>query len=464
MSAVIPIPPFTEGLPNSLHSESHVLREALELSAPRSLRLNAAKGTFIPELPPVLWHSQGYYLNDPKQTTSGDPLWHAGAYYMQEAGSMLLQAACEQLFGPRRDLIVLDLCAAPGGKSTLLLDFLGEEGVLVSNEIIRSRVNVLKENINRWGAANCVITSIDASVMGQAEALFDFIVVDAPCSGEGMFRKDPESRKEWSKENVQLCHLRQVRILEEIWPALKPGGYLFYSTCTFNQTENEGSLLRLIEEQGALPIALTLPQDWKMHEEETAGLKVYRMMPHRGASEGFTFSVLQKPIASDFEDDNFIGKGKIIKTDAKQFKALVALGFPEDWEYYVFSNLIRGGRSRVWEIVKILQKKMSVIQAGTGIGTLGKEFIPDAELALCPEAVKNLTFPKVEVDLDTALILLEKNMPATHVDLANDRYLVSYKEVPFCFVKKTGAKWNSTWPMEWRLRNRPEADQSFLLR
>lgn len=464
MSASIPIPPFTEGLPNSLLSESQSLCEALEQVAPRSLRINRAKSKDFPALPKVLWHPQGFYLTHPMQTTSGDPLWHAGAYYMQEAGSMVLHAACTQLFAENRDLTVLDLCAAPGGKSTLLLDFLGEEGVLVSNEIIRSRVNVLKENLNRWGASNSIITSIDASVMGQAEELFDFIVVDAPCSGEGMFRKDQESRKEWSKEHVQLCHLRQVRILEDIWPALKPGGFLFYSTCTFNQTENEASLLRLIEAQGAVPKAISLPQEWQIQEEETSGLMVYRLMPHRLASEGFTFSVLQKPTELDFEDEAFSGKGKIQKVDTKQLMALNNLGFPEYWEYYVFPNLIRGGRSRVWETVKLLQKKMSVIQAGTGIGVLGKEFIPDEELALCPEALQNLSFPIVEVDLDTALTLLEKNMPSAYVDLANDRYIVSYKEVPFCFVKKTGTKWNSTWPMEWRLRNRPESANSFLLK
>lgn len=213
-----------------------------------------------------------------------DPLFHAGAYYVQDASSMYLESILPLMTRMREErpegpFTVLDLCAAPGGKSTHLLSMLREipGSFLVSNEVIRSRASVLCENISKWGAANVVVTNSDPSDFQSLGEYFDVIVVDAPCSGEGMFRKDPEAVAQWSMDNVRLCAARQRRILSDILPCLRPGGLLVYSTCTFNPVEDEDNVA------------------W------TASLYGMEVLEQRhfypgdpGAGEGFFFSSLRK--------------------------------------------------------------------------------------------------------------------------------------------------------------------------
>ncbi|MES1226926.1 MAG: RsmB/NOP family class I SAM-dependent RNA methyltransferase, partial [Bacteroidota bacterium] len=177
----------------------------------------------------VPWSSNGYYLSERPSFTT-DPLFHAGAYYVQEASSMFLEEAVKQTCDLSKPLKVLDLCAAPGGKSTLLQSIISNESLLISNEVIKSRVNILSENITKWGAANVVVTNNDPKDFQRLPEYFDLIVIDAPCSGSGLFRKDPEAITEWSSDNVMLCSQRQQRILADILPCLKPGGILIYST------------------------------------------------------------------------------------------------------------------------------------------------------------------------------------------------------------------------------------------
>ena len=214
-----------------------------------------------------------------------DPLFHAGAYYVQEASSMYqerilpLMAEMRQA-RPDGAFKVLDLCAAPGGKTTHLLSMLREipGSFLVSNEVIRTRAAVLCENVSKWGAANVVVTNNDPADFAALPGYFDVMVVDAPCSGEGMFRKDPESVAQWSVDNVRLCAARQRRILSDVLPALRPGGLLVYSTCTFNHFEDEDNVAWLASEYGfeVLEQRHFYPGD-------------------EGAGEGFFFSLLRMP-------------------------------------------------------------------------------------------------------------------------------------------------------------------------
>jgi len=205
-----------------------------------SIRINSSKpvtklaNQSINQLTKIPWSEFGYYLKQ-RPSFTFDPLFHAGCYYVQEASSMFLEQALKQTVDLSRPLKVLDLCAAPGGKSTHIQSLISGESLLVSNEVIRSRANILKSNIIKWGCNNVVVTNNDPRDFLQLENYFDVIVVDAPCSGSGLFRRDEDAMKEWSPDNVALCSQRQQRILADVWPALKKNGVLIYYTCSYSK-------------------------------------------------------------------------------------------------------------------------------------------------------------------------------------------------------------------------------------
>jgi 16S rRNA C967 or C1407 C5-methylase (RsmB/RsmF family) len=252
---------------------------------------------------PVLWSSLGHYLSS-RPVFTLDPLFHAGGYYVQEASSMYMEMvkdaiekdysssenACEGGFFAQK-LAALDLCAAPGGKSTHLASLLGEDSLLVSNEVIKSRAVILADNIAKWGMENVVVTNNDPADFGAFEELFDLVVADAPCSGEGLFRKDPQAAGEWSPANVNLCAQRQQRILADIWPSLAPGGYLVYSTCTYNKFENDGNLRFLCEELGAEAVKLVAPEGSGIIETPGGG---FQFVPGRVKGEGQYMALVRK--------------------------------------------------------------------------------------------------------------------------------------------------------------------------
>ena len=217
----------------------------VELSV--AIRLNPFKGLAGPEGAPVPWSPYGRFLAQ-RPVFTLDPLYHAGCYYVQDSSAMyvghVFRKALAQLGRP--GLRVLDLCAAPGGKTTdlaaSLREALGDDFLLVSNEVMKDRSRILSDNVAIWGDPNVMVTSVDPAAFAQFAAAFDIIVADVPCSGEGMFRKDPRAVEEWSEQTVQLCAARQKRILADVWPALRPGGILVYSTCTYEDAENDSNL------------------------------------------------------------------------------------------------------------------------------------------------------------------------------------------------------------------------------
>jgi len=228
--------------------------EALGAAPSVSIRLNPAKLRTcpFPDATPVPWSPYGYLLGE-RPVFTLDPLFHAGAYYVQDTSAMYVGHVFRQL--PLQEgAAVLDLCAAPGGKTTDLAASLrerfGDRFSLLSNEVMRARYGVLRSNVETWGDARVGTVSRDPSAFG-ANALFDVIVADVPCSGEGMFRKDAQAVAEWSPETVDFCAARSRRILRDIWPALKPGGWLVYSTCTFNHLENDDTVAWAAETLGA---------------------------------------------------------------------------------------------------------------------------------------------------------------------------------------------------------------------
>ena len=249
----------------------------------------------------VPWCPEGFYLSGRPQFTF-DPLFHAGCYYVQEAASMFITHVLRSLSNliPHSSFLiprnVLDLCAAPGGKSTAMRTVLPEGSILVSNEPIPTRAQILLENITKWGWPDCIVTNNYPRDFRKAKMTFDLILCDVPCSGEGMFRKDPATISEWSLQNVEKCWRLQREIVADAWECLNPGGLLIYSTCTYNIKENEENVRWILDTYDAE--ALTIPTDpsWNITGSLLPGfdVPVYRFIPGITRSEGLFMCVLKK--------------------------------------------------------------------------------------------------------------------------------------------------------------------------
>jgi len=292
LSAILPRP-FLERMKQILKDETDDFVSSLGQEPPVSIRLNPFKFRNKPGLEEIPWCKTGYYL-PVRPSFTLDPLFHAGAYYVQEPGSMFLEQVFRQVAEPDAPLLVLDLCGAPGGKSTHLLSLMNRESLLVANEVIRTRAAILSENIRKWGNSNVVVTNNDPRYFAALGGIFDIVVVDAPCSGEGLFRKDKNAISEWSPDNANLCSARQKRILSDAWECLKPGGYLIYSTCTYNPEENENNLAWLTEKNSFSPIDLSSAYFPGIKEISVGRVRGYQLMPHRVRGEGFFIGALQK--------------------------------------------------------------------------------------------------------------------------------------------------------------------------
>ena len=272
--------------------------EAFEEEAPVSIRLNPrtqrGQSPCVLAASDVPWCEEGYYLEGRPQFTF-DPLFHAGCYYVQEAASMFITHVFRELSN-LSPLNALDMCAAPGGKSTAMLSVLPEGSTLVSNEPIPTRAQILLENITKWGAKNCIVTNNYPRDFKKAKTKFDLILCDVPCSGEGMFRKDPATISEWSVQNVEKCWRLQREIVADAWECLNPGGILIYSTCTFNTKENEENVRWMMEEYDAEPIDIPIDPSWHITGSLLDGFDapVYRFIPGITRSEGLFVCVLKK--------------------------------------------------------------------------------------------------------------------------------------------------------------------------
>lgn len=458
MPLTTPLPTgFREQIHELLPEEAPALLQALDEEPSVSIRLNArkTKGIDLP-LPlgnAVPWAGPlGYYL-DQRPSFTADPLWHAGCYYVQEASSMLLSLV-KPLLG-RESLTALDLCAAPGGKSTLLLDLLPEGSVLVSNELIRSRAQILAENIQKWGATESIVTSTEPRALGKLRTTFDFILVDAPCSGEGMLRKDEEARRQWSLGLVAQCARQQREILEDIWPALRPGGILVYSTCTFNREEDEAMIGYLVEEFGAEPLALPdCPNE--IIPSTLSPYPCYRMMPHRVRGEGLFLAVLRKSeeeVPTKVKPPKGKGRGSAkvpaevlawIAEDLRQELILLQVG---DDQLVAYSP-------SVLSLVEQLQAlKVPILTSGIPLAEVkGKNYLPHPALALSLALAKE-AFPRVEVSQETAIRYLAREAIILPEATPRGFVLICYRGQALGFVKHLGNRSNNLYPQAWRIRH-----------
>ena len=286
---------FIDKIKQVLPNEWEALIAAIDSQPIVSIRKNKAKKSVVdfPDTSSIAWSDEGLYLAERPYFTH-DPLLHAGGYYVQEASSMFLAQMVGPFLAQKENPIVLDFCAAPGGKSSHLLSVLNGKGLLVSNEIIANRNAILRENLTKWGMPNYVVTQGDATQFSKAGALFDLIVIDAPCSGEGMFRKDKRAIEEWSLDNVARCVERQTSILEKLMQCLKPGGMLVYSTCTFEPDENINQIVQLSRNLNFKSISV----DFDIAKNgitkiEKEGVVGYQFYPHKSKGEGFFIAAIQ---------------------------------------------------------------------------------------------------------------------------------------------------------------------------
>lgn len=471
--------------------EFEKLASALRQEPPVSIRLNNRKwrmddrmfsavrqsGVACPRLSVgsclsnrVPWASEGYYLNE-RLTFTFDPLFHAGCYYVQEASSMFIEQVFRRYV--TKPVIMLDLCAAPGGKSTHARNLLPDGSLLVANEVVRNRLQVLVENLTKWGYPDVIVTNNEPSGFSALSSFFDVVLLDVPCSGEGMFRKDSTAIEEWSVENVEICWQRQRRIVADVWTSLKPGGILVYSTCTYNTKEDEENVRWIQQEYGADLLAVDVCDEWNITGNllsERLG-PVYHFFPHKTRGEGFFLAAFRKPAEEDGELEDaacFFPKNRFSKKKNKREEALpflkeniatakswlnetvagkYALSVTEGAEIYAFPQ-------QYIDELAILKQNLKVIMAGTAIGKVkGKDLVPSHALAMSTSLLKQDAFAVEEVNYEQAVAYLRKEAVTLSVTAPRGYVLLTYQHIPLGFVKNIGNRANNLYPQDWRIRS-----------
>ncbi|MDM8002490.1 MAG: rRNA cytosine-C5-methyltransferase, partial [Bacteroidota bacterium] len=401
----------------------------------------------------------GYFLQG-RPLFTADPLFHAGVYYPQESSSMFLGEVFRQLLSGRPGLRVLDLCGAPGGKSTHLASLIGEESLLVANEVIRTRAAVLAENITKWGTGNVMVTNADPSRFALLPGFFDLVVADAPCSGEGMFRS-PAAVKEWSVQNAKLCSERQRRIVMEAWPSLKPGGILIYSTCTFNPAENEENIAWVSSETGAEPLTLKLPAESHVVAVRYGATEGYGFHPGRVRGEGFFIAALRKPDGQVQGPKGREQKKSILKPSAEAYSRSEPLA--------AFSRekiILQDGRIIALAtdagLSSYIGERLPVIKSGTLIGEIkNNDLVPAHDLAMSARQRKE-AWQEHPLTREEALSFLRLE-PLKAASMPHGRVLLTYRGVPLGFANNLGNRVNNGYPQGWRIRMDPEEGSTEIL-
>lgn len=440
---------FTGHLQNTQGFDEDAFTASHKSQIPVSVRYNPQKNiplhTAAEKIP---WTTHGYYLPE-RPSFILDPLWHTGAYYVQEASSMFLEHVLRQSVDLNQSLRVLDLCAAPGGKSTLLQSVLSDESLLVCNEVIQSRVSILRENIIKWGGMNAVVTHNDPADFDALEGFFDVIVVDAPCSGSGLFRRDPEAMNEWSMSNVKLCAERQQRILADVWDALKEDGTLIYSTCSYSDAENESILEWMSDHFQIESLRVELSSDWGIEEVMTPkGVYGYRFWPHLVKGEGFFIAVLRKKSSVKESLVRIKKINPVSSKDKKTAEAFVRSTHPLEW--IMQGKYMAAVNPGLYELVHYLMERLRVRYAGVECGmVMHDRFVPEQ-----PLSVSSVVFPAQQLfslSKQQALDYLRKN-DFYPEGMSPGFQWVGYQELGLGWVKCLGNRINNYYPKEWRIK------------
>lgn len=397
-----------------LGKEAGAFFEAMGLEPVVSVRLNSRKPTsaFAGERV-VPWCPTGRYLES-RPVFTLDPLLHAGAYYVQDASSMIYNEVIRRLLpvfqevaaGPGMGLAVLDMCAAPGGKTTAMIDALPDGTRVVANEYVARRAAILGENLAKWGYPDVTVTNRDTAFYGAGGEAFDIVAVDAPCSGEGMMRKDAGAVAQWTPKLVDECAALQRRILQDAVKTLRPGGFLIYSTCTFNRTENEENVQYAVDEFGMIPHDLDLPPEWGIGRGIVTDLPVYRFMPHITEGEGLFLAVLRKP--GEFEP-----RAKILPDKATKLSSPAK------------------------------NKKDKGFKAKS-------EDVPAVEEVLSCNFDRT-RFPEAGLNLEQALAYLRRESVVLDGNVPKGLVVMTYAGLPLGMAKNIGTRANNLYPKNWRI-------------
>ena len=386
----------------------NTLVDGLNQEPPTSIRINPfkAKGARVADddlLKPVAWCQNGYYLKSRPNFTF-DPLLHAGIYYVQEASSMFLDHVLRTLV--HEPVRMLDLCAAPGGKTTCAMSALPEGSTMFCNEPMKLRAQILSENIQKFGVPGITVTNNYAEDYKKSRMCFDVILTDVPCSGEGMFRKDEGAIGEWSTANVKKCWQLQREIVSDIWNCLKPGGILIYSTCTFNAHEDEENVAWIAQELGADFVEIPVEKEWNITGSLIDDNPVYRFIPGKTQGEGIFMAVLRK------------------HADGESFEG----------------NKKQGGGLRI-------------LLDGIKPDTIkGKNRIPDHSKALSTQPDKE-EYPAVEVSYEQAIQYLRKEAITLDGDAPKGIVRITYRKQTIGFAKNLGNRANNLYPQEWKIKS-----------
>ncbi len=445
----MPLPEaFIQRIKTQKYINADELIIALEKAARTSIRINGRKWKSKPaDSGPVEWCTGGFNL-EKRPSFTMDPLFHAGCYYPQESSGMFLDEVFRQKVEKSDYLRVLDLCGAPGGKATHLSSLVGEDGFLVANDVIRSRAAVLAENLTKWGLGNTIVTRNDPAAFGSLEGFFDLVLVDAPCSGEGMFR-DQVAVNEWSQENTILCSERQKRILAEVWPSLKDGGILIYSTCTFNPGENEENIKWLVSGMEAEILTIDISGFKGIREIDFRGIRGYGFFPGKIPGEGLFVSVLRKNGCRE--------KSRVrIKHDYKFRPARDELKIAGEWILCSGGRMLKSDSNIIAapcspEDFSIIYENLRIVKPGTRIGSVkGNRFLPDHDLAMDINFRKSAC-PTADIDYNQAIGFLSRvkieldNIPKGWINLR-------YKDVSLGFINNIGERLNNYYPLDWRIK------------
>jgi 16S rRNA C967 or C1407 C5-methylase (RsmB/RsmF family)/NOL1/NOP2/fmu family ribosome biogenesis protein len=445
----------------SIHNEGEDL-VSIHFNPEKSIRQNEElpAGFADPSLmlsEKVPWAADAWYLKTRPSFTL-DPLFHAGVYYVQEASGMFVTFALKKIADLTKKLKILDLCAAPGGKSTLIQSLISPDSILLSNEVIKTRVPVLHQNMTKWGRANGFISNNDPAQFRQLPDYFDVIVVDAPCSGSGLFRKDPGAVNGWSPELVKLCNQRQKRILADAWDGLKENGFLIYCTCSYSKEENEDILDYLFETFACSSISLSPDPQWKIVETnaDRSGAHGYRFYPDKLKGEGFFLSVIQK---KEFAAVNLKSKHQQRASRHKEHfeglnkteKKLMSQWIPDQkFQYFPAGEGIHALLPSMTDDFITLKNLLYLKKAGIRIGKPGTgDWIPDHELALAD--ILSDQYIRMELEKSDALRYL-RGESFNGGTGKKGWHRVCYQQKGLGWVKMLDSRMNNYYPKSWRIR------------
>jgi 16S rRNA C967 or C1407 C5-methylase (RsmB/RsmF family)/NOL1/NOP2/fmu family ribosome biogenesis protein len=420
-----------------------------------SIRINPAKNSPLSILNSpfnlVRWSQYGYYLSQ-RPSFTFDPLFHAGCYYVQEASSMFLEQALKQLIDLSQPLKILDLCAAPGGKSTHIQSLLSADSLLVSNEVIKSRTNILTDNIIKWGSENVIVTNNDPSAFKKLAGYFDVIVVDAPCSGSGLFRRDEEAIDEWSLNNVALCCQRQQRVLADVLPSLKEGGLLIYSTCSYSKEEDEDIEDWMVGELEMKNEKLKIQEEWGIVEtvSEKTSSYGYRFFPDKVKGEGFFISCFRKTFdESESKIEAALSKDKaLLQSFLKEDRAIIKDGDI----YFALTETALHHFLHLRSVLNIQYK-------GVELGQIMKnKLVPSHSLALSTIISDNVS--RTEFAYEEAILYLQRQDLKLETETTGWQ-LVTFQNKPLGWINALPNRINNYYPKELRIlkqERRPHPD------